>query len=69
MTDGPPRTTAEVARLVGVRADTLRRWVKTGVIPEVDERAWTPAQVAHARIVARLRERGHSLAEIREVTA
>ena len=27
---------------------------------------WTPAAVAHARIVARLRERGHSLDEIRE---
>ena len=26
---------------------------------------WTPAAVTHARIVARLRERGHSLAEIR----
>ena len=68
MSDGPPKTTAEVARVVGVPADTLRRWVKTGVIPEVDQRAWTPAQVAHARIVARLRERGHSLQEIREAT-
>ena len=27
---------------------------------------WTPAAIAHARIVARLRERGHSLDELRE---
>ena len=27
-------TIAEVAKRVGVHADTLRRWVKTGKIPE-----------------------------------
>jgi adenylate cyclase len=29
---------------------------------------WTPAAVAHARLVARLRARGHSLAELREAS-
>lgn len=33
----------------------------------IDE--WPPAAVAHARIVARLRQRGHSLERIREATA
>ena len=32
-------------------------------------RQWTPAAVAHARVVARMRERGHSLTSIREATA
>ena len=36
-----------------------------GLVPLRDGR-WTPAALAHARIVARLRQRGHSLDEIRE---
>jgi adenylate cyclase len=60
-------TLKEAAERAGVSADTLRRWVKTRVIPEVNARSrWTPAAVAHARLVARLRERGHSLEQIRE---
>ncbi len=53
--------------MVGVTPATLRRWAKTGVIPEHsgDEAEWAPPAVAHARIVARLRERGHSLEDIR----
>ena len=43
---------------------TLRRWARQGVIPGYDG-SWSTAAVAHARIVARLRERGHPLAEIR----
>jgi adenylate cyclase len=54
----------EVARRLGVPAATLKRWADTGVIPGY-EGEWTPAAVAHARIVARLRERGHSLQQIR----
>jgi adenylate cyclase len=57
----------EVAERVGVTRATLKRWVDTGVIPEHpggDE--WPPSAVAHARIVARMRERGHTLKEIRE---
>jgi adenylate cyclase len=57
----------EAAERVGVSPDTLRRWARAGVIPEVDGKGvWTTAAVAHARIVARLRERGHKLAEIKE---
>jgi adenylate cyclase len=58
----PQRTDAEVARHVGVTPKTLRRWVETGVVPK--DGAWTPAAIAHARIVARLRERGHTLKQI-----
>jgi len=57
----------EAAERVGVSPSTLRRWADSGVIPEVDGPGdWTPAAVAHARIVARLRERGHRLEHIRE---
>jgi adenylate cyclase len=62
-------TAAEVARQVGVTAPTLRRWDRAGLIPQHDHNgAWTPAAVAQARMVARLRERGHSLEEIRSAT-
>ena len=54
----------EAARRAGVTTATLRRWVEQGVVPLANGR-WTPAAAAHARIVARLRERGHSLEEIR----
>lgn len=57
----------EAAEEVGVTPATLRRWSRDGVLPPHDGR-WTPMVVAHARIVARLRGRGHSLAEIREAT-
>jgi adenylate cyclase len=56
----------EVADHVGVTPATLKRWVDTGVIPESPEGDdWPAAAVAHARIVARMRDRGHSLKEIR----
>jgi len=57
-------TLAEVARELDVSPDTLRRWAREGLVPLPDHR-WTPAALAHARIVARLRKRGHSLDEIR----
>src|SRR3954449_2942714 len=59
----------EAAEQAGVKPATLRRWAETGVIPDVDGDGWTPAAVSHARIVQRLRERGHSLQEIREASA
>jgi adenylate cyclase len=60
-------STREAAEQVGVTPATLKRWAQTGVIPEHggDEEGWTPAAVAHARIAARLRERGHSLEDVR----
>jgi adenylate cyclase len=60
-------TLKEAAERVGVSPATLRRWAEAGVIPELDgTRQWTEAAVAHARIVARLRDRGHRLDQIRE---
>jgi adenylate cyclase len=50
-----------------VSAGTLRRWARDGLIPPYDG-SWSPAAVSHARIVARLRERGHSLADIRQAS-
>jgi adenylate cyclase len=60
-------TLREAADRVGVSPATLRRWAERGVIPEVDGKGeWTEAAVAHARIVARLRDRGHTLDQIGE---
>ncbi len=60
-------TLTQAAERVGVSPSTLRRWADSGVIPEVDGGGdWTAAAVAHARIVARLRSRGHRLGQIRE---
>jgi adenylate cyclase len=59
---------SEAARRAGVTAQTLRRWAQQGLVPQLDGDAWTPAAVAQARIVARLRERGHTIDEIREAT-
>jgi adenylate cyclase len=57
----------EAAERVGVTPATLRRWARDGVIPEVDGTGeWTTAAVSHARIVARLRERGHKLEHIKQ---
>ncbi|HYN49576.1 MAG TPA: adenylate cyclase regulatory domain-containing protein [Thermoleophilaceae bacterium] len=59
-------TLREAAERVAVSPSTLKRWGDTGMIPELRRGgAWTPAAVSHARIVARLRERGHGLEQIR----
>lgn len=58
-------TLAEAAHQAGVSTGTLRRWGKAGVIPDYRGR-WTRAAAAHARIVARLREQGHSLEDIKK---
>src|SRR5580704_4462192 len=57
----------EAAERVGVAASTLRRRARQGLLPRYDG-SWSPAVVSHARIVARLRDRGHSLKEIRQAT-
>ena len=61
-------TLTEAAERVGVTPATLRRWARDGVIPRQDAGGWTSEAVGQARAVARLRERGHSLAEIRRAT-
>ena len=57
---------AEAARRVGVTPATLRRWVKAGVVPDPGRDGWSTGAVAQARIVSRMRERGHTLEAIRE---
>ena len=63
-------TLKEAAERAGVTPATLKRWAETGVIPGVNGKKpeWTPAAIAHARIVARLRERGHTLEQIRRAS-
>jgi adenylate cyclase len=55
---------SDVARTIGVSPETLRRWCREGIVPLRNGR-WTPAAIAQARIVARLRQRGHSLEAVR----
>jgi adenylate cyclase len=66
MTDGVSLT--EAARRVGVTPATLRRWVKAGVLVDPGDEGWTSTLIAQAKIVHRMRERGHTLVEIREAT-
>src|ERR1041385_6972797 len=57
---------SEAAAQAGVTPATLKRWARAGVIPAADgDSGWSPVAAAHARIVARLRARGHKLEEIR----
>ena len=58
---------AEAARALDVSPATLRRWVADGLVP-LTGADWTRGSLAHARIVKRLRARGHSLDEIREAS-
>jgi adenylate cyclase len=60
-------TLAQVAQRAGVSAGTVRRWVREGLVPQY-EGTWTPAAASHIRIVARLRERGHTVEQIREAS-
>jgi len=60
-------TLKQVAARAGVTPATVRRWVKEGLVPQY-EGNWTPAAASHVRIVARLRERGHSVRRIREAS-
>jgi len=61
-------TIAGLARRAGVSASTLRRWIAAGVVPNGTDGESPEATVAHARVVARLRERGHTLRAIRAAT-
>ncbi len=58
-------TLSEASRRAGVSTATLKRWAEEKVVP-VKKGRWTSAAAAQARVVARMRERGHSLEELRE---
>lgn len=55
---------SEASRRSGVSAGTLKRWAEQKVVP-VRRGRWTAAAAAQARVVARMRERGHSLEELK----
>jgi adenylate cyclase len=57
----------EAAAQVSVTPATLRRWVRQGLVSQY-EGSWTPVAVTQARVIARMRERGHSLQDIRRAT-
>jgi adenylate cyclase len=57
-------TLSEASRRAGVSASTLQRWAEEKVLP-VRRGRWTAAVAAQARVVARMRERGHSLEDLK----
>jgi adenylate cyclase len=58
----------DAAKRVGVAPATLRRWLRDGLIPQHDGNGWTTAAIGQARVVARMRDRGHSLQSIRKAS-
>lgn len=60
-------TRAQAARRVGVQSSTLARWQRAGLLPTAAE-GWDDTAVAQARVVARLRARGHSIDAIARAT-
>lgn len=55
----------EAVRRSGVPAPTLKRWAEEKIVPVRDGR-WTAAAAAQARVVARMRDRGYSLEDLKE---
>jgi adenylate cyclase len=55
---------SEASRRAGVSTATLKRWAAEKVVP-VRRGRWTAAAAAQARVVARMRERGHSLEDLK----
>jgi adenylate cyclase len=55
---------SEASRRSGVSVSTLKRWAEEKVLP-VRRGRWTAAAAAQARVVARMRERGHSLEDLK----
>jgi adenylate cyclase len=55
---------SEAARRAGVSPATLKRWAEEKVVP-VKRGRWTAAAAAQARVVTRMRERGHSLEDLK----
>jgi adenylate cyclase len=65
MADTRRITLAEASRRSGVSTGTLKRWAAEGIVP-VRRGRWTAAAAAQARVVARMRERGHTLEELKQ---
>jgi adenylate cyclase len=55
---------SEAARRSGVPASTLKRWAEERIVP-VRRGRWTATAAAQARVVARMRERGYSLEDLK----
>jgi adenylate cyclase len=56
---------SEASRRSGVPVSTLKRWAEEKIVP-VRRGRWTAAAAAQARVVARMRERGYSLEDLKE---
>jgi adenylate cyclase len=54
----------EAARRSGVPASTLKRWAEEKIVP-VRRGRWTATAAAQARVVARMRDRGYSLDDLK----
>ena len=54
----------EASRRAGVSTATLTRWADEKIVP-VRKGKWTAAAAAQARVVARMRERGYSLEDLK----
>ena len=54
----------EASRRSGVPASTLKRWAEERIIP-VRRGRWTTTAAAQARVVARMRDRGYSLEDLK----
>jgi adenylate cyclase len=65
--DSGELTLAQVAARAGVSPETVRRWVRKGLVPGYQGR-WTLAAAAYVRVVARLRSRGHTLEQIKQAS-
>jgi adenylate cyclase len=55
---------SEASRRSGVPVSTLKRWAEEKIVP-VRKGRWTATAAAQARVVARMRERGYSLEDLK----
>jgi adenylate cyclase len=61
-------TLQQVADRARVSPGTVRRWVREGLIPQYNGSGWSAPAARQVGIVARLRERGYTLEQIREAS-
>src|SRR5271167_2211947 len=67
MSEARALTLTQVAARADVSPGTVRRWVNEGLIPQYNG-GWSAPAAKQVGIVARLRERGYTLAQIREAS-